>query len=163
MILGRPAPPGHIVLFHGDAEKAETLVRRLRSAGHRVTALEPGKRAVQNAIERSPDLLIGSLSFMDPPLPAVIRSVRLALGTEVPVLLLQGAGDQHDDTLVEADDILRETLQCFEHGAIEEGALIAFNIALEQFHNAVADRRTVLMSLPQHLQRTAQLRATGTL
>jgi hypothetical protein len=44
-----------------------------------------------------------------------------------------------------------------------EGALIAFNIALEQLHNAVADRRTVLTSLPQHLQRTAQLRATGTL
>ena len=41
----------------------------------------------------------------------------------------------------EADDILRDTLQCFEHGAIEEGALTAFNIALEQFHNAVADRQ----------------------
>jgi TRAP transporter TAXI family solute receptor len=64
----------------------------------------------------------------------------------------------------EADDILRDTLQCFEHGAIEEGALTAFNIALEQFHNAVADRKTLLLSLPQNLQRTgAQLRATGTL
>ncbi len=73
------------------------------------------------------------------------------------------AAEELDRLQGEADDILRETLQCFEHGAIEEGALIAFNIALEQFHNAVADRRTVLMSLPQHLQRTAQLRATGTL
>jgi hypothetical protein len=64
----------------------------------------------------------------------------------------------------EADDILRDTLQCFEHGAIEEGALTAFNIALEQFHNAVADRKALLISLPQNLQRAgAQFRATGTL
>ena len=73
------------------------------------------------------------------------------------------ATEELDQLQTEADDILRETLQCFEHGAIEEGALIAFNIALEQLHNAVADRRTLLVSLPQHLQRTAQLRATGTL
>mgnify|MGYP000851215983 CR=1 FL=1 len=71
--------------------------------------------------------------------------------------------EELDRLQTEADDILRDTLHCFEHGAIEEGALIAFNIALEQFHNAVADRRTVLITLPQHLQRTAQLRATGTL
>jgi signal transduction histidine kinase len=114
VILGRPAPPGHIVLLHGDAEKAELLARRLRSAGHRVSLLEPGKRVTQNAVERSPDLLIGALSFRDPPLPAVIRSVRQALGTEVPVLLLQGPGDQHDDTLVEADDILREPIDSGE-------------------------------------------------
>ena len=64
----------------------------------------------------------------------------------------------------EADDILRNTLHCFEDGAIEEGALTAFNIALEQFHNAVADRKVLLISMPQNLQRAgAQFRATGTL
>jgi TRAP transporter TAXI family solute receptor len=64
----------------------------------------------------------------------------------------------------EADDILRDILHCFEDGAIEEGALTAFNIALEQFHNAVADRRALLMSLPQNLQKaSAQFRATGIL
>jgi TRAP transporter TAXI family solute receptor len=64
----------------------------------------------------------------------------------------------------EADDILRDALRCFEHGAIEEGALTAFNIALQQFHSAVADRRAMLISMPQSLQRAgAQFRATGTL
>jgi len=64
----------------------------------------------------------------------------------------------------EADDILRDTLHCFEHGAIEEGALTAFNIALEQFHHAVADRRALLNAMPQNLQRAgAQFRAAGTL
>ncbi len=64
----------------------------------------------------------------------------------------------------EADDILRDTLTCFEHGAIEQGALTAFNIALEQFHHAVADRKALLMSMAQSLPRaSAQLRAAGTL
>jgi TRAP transporter TAXI family solute receptor len=74
------------------------------------------------------------------------------------------SAEQLDGMQAEADEILRDTLQCFEHGAIEEGALTAFNIALEQFHNAVADRKALLMSMPQNLQRaTAQLRAAGTL
>lgn len=64
----------------------------------------------------------------------------------------------------EADGILRDTLQCFEHGVINEGALTAFNIALQQFHNAVADRKALLLSMPQSLQRSgAQLRATAAL
>ena len=72
--------------------------------------------------------------------------------------------EELDQMQAEADAILRDTLLCFEHGAIEEGALTAFNIALEQFHNAVADRKALLMSLSQHLQRAgAQFRATGTL
>jgi TRAP transporter TAXI family solute receptor len=72
--------------------------------------------------------------------------------------------DELDRMQSEADEILRDTLRSFEHGAIEEGALTAFNIALEQFHNAVADRKTLLISMPQSLQRAgAQLRVTGTL
>jgi len=64
----------------------------------------------------------------------------------------------------EADEIMRDTLRCFDDGAIEEGALTAFSIVLEQFHNAVADRRVLLTSMPQNLQRaSAQFRATGTL
>ena len=71
--------------------------------------------------------------------------------------------EELDQLQAEADDILRHTLDCFEHGAIEEGTLTAFNIALEQFHNAVADRKALLLSMPQNLQRTAtQFRAAGT-
>ena len=72
--------------------------------------------------------------------------------------------EELDQMQAEADNILRDTLRSFEHGAFEVGALTAFNIALEQFHNAVADRKALLMSLPQNLQRaSAQFRATGTL
>lgn len=70
--------------------------------------------------------------------------------------------EELDQMQTEADDILRDTLRCYDHGAIEEGALTAFNIALDQFHSAVADRKALLMSLPQNLQRAgAQFRAAG--
>jgi TRAP transporter TAXI family solute receptor len=74
------------------------------------------------------------------------------------------SAEELDQMQAEADDILHDTLQSFEHGDIEEGALTAFNIALEQFHNAAADRKALLISMPQNLQRAgAQFRATGTL
>ena len=63
----------------------------------------------------------------------------------------------------EADDILRDTLNRFEHGTVEEATLTSFNIALTQFHHAVADRRALLMNLSQNLQRAGSaLRGTGT-
>lgn len=71
--------------------------------------------------------------------------------------------EELDQMQSEADGILRHTLECFEHGAIEQGTLTAFNIAIEQFHNAVADRKALLMSMPQSLQRaSAQFRAAST-
>jgi TRAP transporter TAXI family solute receptor len=65
------------------------------------------------------------------------------------------SAEELDQMQSEADDILRDTLQCFEHGAIEEGSLTAFNIALEQFHHAVADRRMLLINMPQNVQRVS--------
>jgi TRAP transporter TAXI family solute receptor len=74
------------------------------------------------------------------------------------------SAEELDQMQAEVDEILRKTLLCFEHGAIQQGSLTAFNIALEQFHNAVADRKALLMSMPQNPQRTgAPLRVTGTL
>ena len=42
------------------------------------------------------------------------------------------------------DRLLREALDCYDDGAIEEGDLSVIRLALEQFHHAVADRRVVL-------------------
>jgi TRAP transporter TAXI family solute receptor len=80
------------------------------------------------------------------------------------------AAARHSDSIeeldrmqAEADDILRDTLNCFEHGTIADGALTSFNIALGQFHHAVADRKALLMNASQNLQRAgAALRVTGT-
>jgi len=70
--------------------------------------------------------------------------------------------EELDQMQTEADEILRDTLRCFDHGAIEEAALTAINIVLDQFHAAVADRKAVLFSMPQSLQRAGtQFRAAG--
>jgi TRAP transporter TAXI family solute receptor len=58
------------------------------------------------------------------------------------------------DTLqCEADDILRETLDCYDDGAIEQGDLAAYSLVLEQFHHAVVDRRTALNEAAADLPR----------
>jgi hypothetical protein len=44
----------------------------------------------------------------------------------------------------EVDDILREVLNSYDDGAIEEGDLAAFNLAFERFHHAVLERHAVL-------------------
>jgi hypothetical protein len=55
----------------------------------------------------------------------------------------------------EADDILRDTLNCFEDGAVAEDTLSAFNIALDQFHNAVEDRKSWLADSVSSRRRAA--------
>jgi len=64
--------------------------------------------------------------------------------------------DELDAMQAEADEIMRETLHCFEDGAIEEGSLTAFSIALEQFHNAVADRKAYLLDMSSNGARPAR-------
>jgi TRAP transporter TAXI family solute receptor len=91
-------------------------------------------------------------------------SLRDRLLEMIPAARRSDSTEELDRMQAEADNILRDTLLCFDHGAIQDGALTAFNIALEQFHHAVADRKALLLSLPQNLQRAgAQFRATGTL
>jgi TRAP transporter TAXI family solute receptor len=44
----------------------------------------------------------------------------------------------------EADELLRETLECYDDGAIEEGDLSAYGLVLEQFRHAMVDRRAAI-------------------
>lgn len=53
----------------------------------------------------------------------------------------------------EADQVLREALDCYEDGAIEEGDLSVIGIALDQFHHAVADRRITIGAAAPDLPR----------
>jgi hypothetical protein len=72
------------------------------------------------------------------------------------------SAEELDQLQSEADAILRDTLHCFEDGAIDQGGLVAFNIVLDQFHRAVSDRKLLISTMPQNLQRAAaQFRATG--
>src|SRR5690242_10564837 len=53
----------------------------------------------------------------------------------------------------EADNVLREALDCYEDGAIEEGDLSAIGLALDQFRHAVADRRATIGSAASDMPR----------
>jgi TRAP transporter TAXI family solute receptor len=61
--------------------------------------------------------------------------------------------EQLDAMQAEADDILRETLDCYDDGAIEEADLAAYSLVLGQFHHAVADRRAAISGTPVNLAR----------
>ncbi len=52
-----------------------------------------------------------------------------------------------------ADEILCETLDCYDDGAIEEADLAAYSLVLGQFHHAVADRRAAISGTPVNLAR----------
>jgi TRAP transporter TAXI family solute receptor len=61
--------------------------------------------------------------------------------------------EELDEMQREADTILRETLDCYDDGAIEEGDLSAYSLVLEQFHHAVVDRRIVISGVAVHVPR----------
>jgi TRAP transporter TAXI family solute receptor len=54
--------------------------------------------------------------------------------------------DELTDMQGAADNMLREALDCYDAGSIEDSDLSVIGLALEQFHHAIADRRTVLGS-----------------
>ena len=53
----------------------------------------------------------------------------------------------------EVDEVLRETLACYDDGVIEEGDLSAFGLVLEQFHRAVGDSRAAMAFAEPDLHR----------
>jgi hypothetical protein len=61
--------------------------------------------------------------------------------------------DELDEMQREVDEIVRETLNSYDDGAIEEGDLSAFSLALEQFHHAVADKKGEMNSPTSDLAR----------
>ncbi len=61
--------------------------------------------------------------------------------------------DELDALQREADEILRETLQYYDDGALEEGDLSAYGLVLEQFHHAVVDRRDAISGTAAGLPR----------
>jgi TRAP transporter TAXI family solute receptor len=54
------------------------------------------------------------------------------------------SAEELDALQSETDNILRETLVCYDDGAIEASDLSAYGLVLEQFHHAVVDRRAAL-------------------
>ena len=65
----------------------------------------------------------------------------------------ENSADELHQMQREVDDILRETLNSYDDGALQEGDLSALSLAFEQFHRAVTDQRVVLGNLTPDLAR----------
>ena len=61
----------------------------------------------------------------------------------------------------EADEIIRETLACYDDGAVEEGELAAFGLVLDLLSNAIAERRATLQRANVEPVRGATTMARG--
>ena len=83
-------------------------------------------------------------------------SLRDRLRQMIPEARQATSVEELDQMQAEVDEILNDTLNCFDDGAIEEGDLSAFGLLLEQFHHAVADRKA---TLNQPASELARLRA----
>jgi signal transduction histidine kinase len=81
-------PSSRVALVHEDSERAEGLAHILRTAGHRVTVIIPGRRIVQQIVDDSPDLILASLTLIDPPMSSIVKGVRQALGSDPRILVL---------------------------------------------------------------------------
>jgi signal transduction histidine kinase len=112
-VIGKGGVPlGHVALVHEDIERAEALAKILRTVGHRVTIIATGRRVIQQVLDSGPDLLLISLSIVDPNVGTVARSVRQALGPHLPVVVLY----KYDigDAPPETDEIVREPADAAE-------------------------------------------------
>jgi TRAP transporter TAXI family solute receptor len=91
------------------------------------------------------------------------RMISTALRDRLMDMLLEARNalvlEQLEKLQGEADDILKQTLHCYDDGAIDDGALNASHIMLQQLHIAIADRRVFLLSQPVAMRQTAALRA----
>jgi hypothetical protein len=58
---------------------------------------------------------------------------------------------------LEVEELIRETLDCYADGAIEQGDLSALSLVLEQFHLAVLERMFVIgATMPDYLRLRAR-------
>nr|WP_213772404.1 TAXI family TRAP transporter solute-binding subunit [Bradyrhizobium sp. dw_78] len=68
--------------------------------------------------------------------------------------------EELDALQCEADQFVRETLECYDDGAIEQGDLAAYSLVLDQFHHAVVDRRAALGATAANANSMPRMRAS---
>lgn len=98
-------PSGRVAIVHEDSERAEALAHILRTAAHRVTVIVPGRRIVQQIIDDNPDLILASLTFIDPPMGSIVQGVRQALGSDPRILALYNFDPR--DAPADVDEVVK--------------------------------------------------------
>jgi signal transduction histidine kinase len=118
-MLGRRVPPSQIALVQHDASIAESTIRELRAAGHRVVVVSAGRSALKAVLDLTPDILIGAMA--EPSFPGLVRELRQVAGAELPVLAIVGSADPTPQ--IEVDDVIRAPLDGSEL-ALRAGSLL---------------------------------------
>src|SRR5688572_7921890 len=108
----RGSPTGSVLILHASRDRGQALARMLRMAGHTVTVVGEGPEAATAVAMATPDVVVASPSFEDPPLADLVRGIRWNLGLDLPVLLVAGREDA--GLLPSADDIVREPVDPHE-------------------------------------------------
>jgi signal transduction histidine kinase len=106
MIIGAPAPAGHVVVLHLSPSRGDALARMLRSGSHRATVVAPGPGAVAAIVAAAPDLLLGPLVCGDATLAEVADQARRQMAADLMVMAVLGREDA--DAFIDADGIIRE-------------------------------------------------------
>jgi len=102
---GASGPSSRVAVVHEESERSEALAHILRTAGHRVTLIVPGRRIVQQIIDDSPDLILASLTLIDPPMRSIVKEVRQALGADPQILVLYNFDPK--DAPPDVDEVVR--------------------------------------------------------
>lgn len=97
---------GHVAVLHGNRQRAVALGHMLKAAGHTITVVEEGPRALAELRLANPDLVLGASSYGTTGPEEVVRELRRSLGREVFLLLVQGREDSVP--AMEADEMIRE-------------------------------------------------------
>src|SRR5688572_12439133 len=134
MIIGSPAPAGHVAVLHLSPSRGEALARILRSGGHRVTVVGTGSGAVRAIVGASPDLLVGPLVCGEMTLAEVADQARQGLGSQLSVLAVLGREDA--DAVVDADGIIREPVDAGEL-LFRAGRLLRYAAERRALHNKI--------------------------
>jgi CheY-like chemotaxis protein len=96
------APPRHILIVEDNEDGRESLVTLLGLLGHRVDAVEDGRRGVEAALAIRPEVALIDINMPGIDGYEVARQVRKALGGDVLLVAMTGSG-QPDDRLRAAE------------------------------------------------------------
>jgi signal transduction histidine kinase len=139
VIVAGQAPPGRIAVLHANPERSEALARALRAAGHQVSVIPRGVVARDALRQAAPDLIVGSLTFTDPPLGELVTWARSELGwPDLPFLWVYGRDD--DDAAVHASEVIREPVDPAEL-ALRAGHLVKAQLEHRELKRRMEEER----------------------
>ena len=120
MLQRRATEMARIVIADDDPHIREVVSFALESAGHRVTAREDGRSALDSALAEAPDLVV--LDIMMPDLDGIEVCRRIREKSAVPILFLSAKDEEIDKIILEEAEHRKEVeIETAEDTGIRRG------------------------------------------